>query len=589
MGSSNPSLLAEGPVLVVGAGPIGLLTAYQLAKRGVQTILVERNHDTTRWPKMDITNARSMELLNHIGLADELKKLGLLAPSNDTINQWNISNTIPPGVDEKFSLNCVFSTGLSEGGEAIAKWDLPSPLEMRQRIHERNDGSMPSQAWLRCSQILFEAWLKPLVEAHPLVKSFSGMKFERLTEHADHVESTITHVDTGVEHLVRSQYVIGCDGAGSRVRKSVGINLTGAPIGNRNLLVHFKSSDLGILHRQGQFWHLFLSTGACVINQDEKDTWTIHMPLAPDADLETLNAEEMVFAALGDAGQPQRFTIDKILVTSAWNANLSVADTYSTKSRRVLLAGDSAHQNIPFGGYGMNTGVGDAYDLGWKLAMVLQGQCGERLLESYEIERRPVAIRNVAMSGTNVEMHMKYVSWVRGEPAGTVRSETPAGKDLRERIRSHVLAHDGENKYLGIEMGYRHTTSPVIVPDGDPKEQPPWTARDYFPSTWPGARAPHVYLNDGVTSIFERFGFDFTVVDFTEEGRVGEEFSAVAARLEIPLSVLHLPQEKHARQVWERDVVLIRPDHHVSWRSNVSQPPSREEIENALLISSGRR
>lgn len=107
------------------------------------------------------------------------------------------------------------------------------------------------------------------------------------------------------------------------------------------LLVHFKSSDLGVLHRQGQFWHLFFSKAACVISQDERDTWTIHIPLAPDVDTETLNAEEMVYAAVGDEGEPQRFKIDKIFVTSVWSASLSVADDYFTKSKRVILAGDS--------------------------------------------------------------------------------------------------------------------------------------------------------------------------------------------------------------------------------------------------------
>jgi FAD-dependent monooxygenase len=249
----------------------------------------------------------------------------------------------------------------------------------------------------------------------------------------------------------------------------------------------------------------------------------------------------------------------------------------------------TAHQNIPFGGYGMNTGLGDAYDLGWKLAMVLHKQGGEKLLDSYEVERRPVAIRNVSKSGINAEVHMKYASWVNAEPAGTIRSETPAGRNLRERLRSHVLTDDGENKNLGIEMGYRHSKSPVIVPDGNPNDEPIWTEKDYFPSTWPGARAPHVYLNDGVTPIFDLLGFDFTLVDFTGDGSVGKEFAVVATRLDIPLSLLHLPNEKHARQIWERDIVLVRPDHHVSWRSNVSQSPNQVEIEDILLVSSGRK
>lgn len=237
----------------------------------------------------------------------------------------------------------------------------------------------------------------------------------------------------------------------------------------------------------------------------------------------------------------------------------------------------------------MNTGLGDAYDLGWKLPMFLSGQGGDALLDSYEIERRPVAIRNVAMSGTNAGVHLKYASWVHEEPLRGVGSNTAARKELHERIRDHVVTNDGENKSLGIEMGYRHSTSPIIVADGTVEKEPAWTEREYFPSTWPGARAPHVLLKDHVTAIFDLLGPDYTVVDFTDEGRVAREFSVIAARLEVPLAILHLPEEEHAQRIWERDTVLVRPDQHVSWRGNSSQPPSLSEIEYILLVSSGRQ
>lgn len=145
-----------------------------------------------------------------------------------------------------------------------------------------------------------------------------------------------------------------------------------------------------------------------------------------------------------------------------------------------------AHQNIPFGGYGMNTGLGDAYDIGWKLAMFLNGQGGERLLESYEAERRSVAVRNVAMSGRHAQVHMDYAGWVRQTSEGEVRSDSPEGQALRERIRSHVCANDGENKSLGIEMGYRLSSS-IILLEEDPVNEPKWSERDYVATTWPGS------------------------------------------------------------------------------------------------------
>lgn len=242
----------------------------------------------------------------------------------------------------------------------------------------------------------------------------------------------------------------------------------------------------------------------------------------------------------------------------------------------------------------MNTGLGDAYDIGWKLAAVLNGTGGEFLLDSFEIERRPVAIRNVDMSGVHTQVHMKYVEWVKQEAPGTVLSSTEQGEELRDRIKAHVLANDGENQDLGIEMGYRNNGSPVVVtdraPDGETEKEPQWNVRDYIPSTWPGARAPHVFLNDGETSIYDLFGPDYSLVDFTQNGHFAKEFATASSRLGIPLTVVHLPEEKHARKIWERDVVLVRPDLHVSWRSAVGLTSHwQTPIEDILLISTGKK
>lgn len=237
----------------------------------------------------------------------------------------------------------------------------------------------------------------------------------------------------------------------------------------------------------------------------------------------------------------------------------------------------------------MNTGVGDAYDIGWKLAAFLNSQGGEALLDSYEIERRPVALRNVAMSGSNAEVHLKYVTWVRQETPGLVRSNTLDGRKFRDRIRAHVLANDGENKSLGIEMGYRNDMSPVIVYDSRPQKEPEWTQRNYYPSTWPGARAPHVFLSDGVTPIYDLLGPDYTLVDFTADGLNAKEFATIAIQLKVPLSTVHLPDEAHVRQIWERDAVLLRPDLHVAWRGDGEQPPKPTAIEDILRISAGKQ
>ncbi|PYH37631.1 monooxygenase [Aspergillus neoniger CBS 115656] len=537
----------EAPVLVVGAGPIGMITAFQLAKRGIRTVLVERNLETTKWLKMDITNPRSMELLQRLGLADGLRE---------------------KGVPSQFSFDCIFSTGLSPGGQALAKWDLPSPDQQAKRIRNNCDGTMPRYPYQRCSQSIFESWLKTLIQEEPLINSYFGMKFEAMTESTEKALSTVINIVTGAKHVIESQYVVGCDGASSRVRTSTGIKLTTSPISGPTLLVHLKSRDLEVIHRQGQFWHLFLSKGSVVITQDEKDTWTIHTPIPPDTDLADIDIEKAVYAALGDSGPPQPITIDKIL-------------QFRSPKKRVFLAGDSAHQNIPFGGYGMNTGLGDAYDIGWKLAMFLNDQGGERLLESYETERRPVAVRNVAMSGRHAQVHMNYAGWVRQTSEGEVRSNSPEGQALRERIRCHVYANDGENKSLGIEMGYRLSSS-IILLEEDPIKEPRCSERDYVATTWPGSRVPNIMLKDGV-SIHDRLGPDFTLVDFTIDGAYAKELDRATPKVTKRLTIVHLPQETMARKLWERSAVLVRPDMHVAWRSGETDVPwSKEDTERVL-------
>ncbi|KAE8378186.1 FAD binding domain-containing protein [Aspergillus bertholletiae] len=562
----------EVPVLVVGGGPVGLLTAWQLAFHGIKCMLAERNVTTTQWPKMDITNCRSMELLKSLGLADKLRE---------------------HGVSQDKSFDVIFSSGLGDGGERIAKWDLPGPDEWRSRIRDKNDGSMPREPYQRCSQAVFEAWLKPLLDEHPLVDTFFGLKFESLTEKEDGVTSELVDV-AGRKHFVYSKYVIGCDGGGSRVRRNVEINLSGGPVPGKMHLVHFKSRDLDRLHRQGQFWHIFFTNGSCIISQDELDTWTVHLALPLEVETNQLDPYEVICRVLGGTSGPLEIQVDEILLHNTWRPNLAVADSYRTPKGRVFLAGDSAHQNIPTGGYGMNTGVADAFDIGWKLAAVLNGYGGEHLLASYEVERRPVALRNVERSGVHASVHRQYSEWVAQKGLNCLLKDTSEARELKKKIADFVQEHDGENKDHGIEMGYIFPNSPVIISDGDPETFETtnvWPARNYTPSTIPGRRAPHVWLQDGQTSIVDLYGKGFTVVDFTASGEISRCFEEVASRLQVPLMRVHLPDECNVRDIWQCAAAILRPDGFVAWRhsSFKSEPLSDEEVEDILQVVVGQR
>ncbi|KAL7931347.1 hypothetical protein V8C35DRAFT_323774 [Trichoderma chlorosporum] len=556
----------ETPVLVVGGGPAGLILSLQLARYGVHCMLVERNLDTTKWPKMDMTNCRSMELFNRLGISEGLRQIGV--PSH-------------------YPFDVLLSSGLSEGGEEIARMDLDSVDAWRQRIQTQNDGSLPREPYQRCSQAVLEAWLKPRIQAEKFIDDHFGLKFESLTETDEGAESKLVDVVTGEQHIVHSKYVVGCDGAGSRVRKSVGINLLGGQIPGGLLLIHFKSRDITRLHKQGRFWHLLFVSGAALIAQDEVDTWTIHTSIPIDADWEKIDPEEAIYNALGGLSAPYPIKVDKILVKSSWRPNVCVAENFVTPGGRVFLAGDSAHQNIPAGGYGMNTAVGDSFDLGWKLAATLKQYGGKDLLKSYEVERLPVAVRNINHSGTTWSVWAGIWARYAEARANNLLSNPKEIEAMNVSSAETWQANDGENKDHGIELGYRYNASPIVVPDAEVTE-PKWEARHYIPSTWPGARPPHVFLSDGKTSIFDLFGQGYTIVDFSEEGKWADSFTKAAERLRIPIKAVHLPHETHAQKIWERTAVLVRPDDHVSWRLPLDEATFDGGVDKVLKIAVGQ-
>lgn len=473
--------------------------------------------------------------------------------------------------------------------------------EYRKRINETNDGTQPLEPWQRLSQVIFERWLRNLCDKDPLIDLRYGWMVESVKESADKVTTTVSHATTGVTTTIVSKYIAGCDGANSRVRRSLELPLDGGPIPGFVLLVHFKSKDLSRLHRHGRFWHVFFfqesgEFSGAIIAQDEVDTWTIHMFLPLDADETKIDSHEAIYSILGGSHGPYPIKVDEILVRSTWRPNIAVARSWSSPHRRVFLAGDSAHQLIPTGGYGMNTGIGDAYDLGWKLASVINDSAGAALLDSYENERRPVAMRNSERSGVHLETHQKAGALLGGVSIDELNSETPEGRGARERIHKHYQEHSGENTDLGIEMGFRHQ-SLVIVPDTDKTaaDEPEWSPDRYTPTTWPGSRAPHVFLKDGETPIFDLFHpTGWTLVTFAADEEAARAHAAAAqqatdAALQLNIRFKHLllTDESHAAKLWEKNFVLIRPDHHVAWRGETLSSP--EHARDILETVTGRK
>ena len=289
----------------------------------------------------------------------------------------------------------------------------------------------------------------------------------------------------------------------------------------------------------------------------------MHLFLPLDVDTDKIDSKDAIYRALGGLYDDFIIEIDEILVRSVWRPNIAVTRKWHSPNYRVFLAGDSAHQNIPTGGYGMNMGIGDAFDLGWKLAAVINGQGGDGLLVAYEAERRPVALRNVEHSGVHFKVHQDLESIIAGQDPKRVDAASDEGAGLREKIHLHYQRHDGENKDFGIEMGYRYK-SPVIIQEANEME-PLFDPHQFVPTTWPGGRAPSLFLSNG-TAIYDIFDKHWTLLSFSAEDSGANHLVNAAKQQNTPLTLVDVSKDGHAKAIYEKPLVLIRPDHHVAWR-----------------------
>jgi FAD-dependent monooxygenase len=283
-----------------------------------------------------------------------------------------------------------------------------------------------------------------------------------------------------------------------------------------------------------------------------------------------ISSEDAVYSVLGGMGDPYPIQIDEILVRSTWTPNVAVAKTYSGSQQRILLAGDACHQTVPTGGYGMNLGIAEAFDLGWKLAAIINGWGGPQLLSSYEEERRPVALLSLQWSKGHMGKIMA-LSAALGLEADVINSLDEKGQKMRSAMHHYAQQNDGHNKSIGVEMGYSYNSRIICAPGKiDHKSTPPdFDSRRYSPTTYPGYRAPHVFLKDG-TPIFDKYSKEFTLIDFDNEQKslATAYFYNAAKKHNIPLEVVKLTGESHASAIWRANLVLIRPDGFVSWHGD---------------------
>jgi 2-polyprenyl-6-methoxyphenol hydroxylase-like FAD-dependent oxidoreductase len=518
--------MVETQVLIVGAGPVGLTLALDLGQRGVRCTLIERNESSIQLPKMERCNARTMEIYRRLGIAEKVRDAGL-------------PRTAPMDVFLAPSMS----------GPPIVRLPYPSVAEAKAEIAAHNDGR-PLEPYQLISQYTLEPLLRSIVEAQPSVTVRFGWELTSFTQDAG---SVLARVGTAKrrEETIRAAYLVGCDGGSSTVRKQLGIRLQGE--GNiRNLRqALFHCPDLYERIPMGKGRHYHIAEGPLfpfIILQDSTRHWTLHAAAASDREMAEIFRRSL--------DMPIEF---EMLSVNEWTQHLLCAERYG--EGRVFIAGDAAHLVIPTGGLGMNTGVGDAIDLSWKLAATLAGWGGPRLLASYEEERRPIGLRNVKASGAAMSGRL---SW-RGAYHPDIRKNTPAGAAIRAEMASRFDVEQRKvTEILGIEAGYRYVGSPLIWRE-DGAGPDPDNSR-YVPTTWPGARLPHVWLNDGA-ALHDRLGPGYTLLRLagsqTDVSGLERALRATGA----PLDVLDI-HDQPVREIAGFDLLLVRPDLHVVWRGN---------------------
>jgi 2-polyprenyl-6-methoxyphenol hydroxylase-like FAD-dependent oxidoreductase len=515
--------------VIVGAGPVGLALAADLGWRGVPCILIEQSDGSVFQPRMDMVGIRTMEFCRRWGIVDWVENAGY--------------NRDYP---QDYAWVSQLQGGYEFGREHFPSVkDEPRPPESPQKRE-------------RCPQNFFDPVLARFAKSTDKVQVRYQIEYLSHAEHATGVTVRVRNLVSGEDECIECQYLVGCDGGASRVKEALGIKMSGEPALTYTTNAIIECEGLERLHdKKPGYRYIFIGpegTWSTVVAINGRNWW--RFSIVGDNTIRTLSEEEVSQAFRRAVGR-EDFEF-KVISVMPWIRRQLVADSYGTS--RVVIAGDAAHLTSPTGGFGMNMGIQDSVDLGWKLQAVVDGWGGPHLIASYEIERRPVAIRNVNEATNN----LKLMLTPREKLSPLVFESGKEGDQARKEFGDAYTAMMKREWYTnGIHLGFRYEGSPIIVPDGTP--EPEDTVSTYEQVARPGHRAPHVWLSPN-RSTLDLFGRGFILLRF--DPRVPVEGIISAAKLGgIPFEVIDIDNAE-ARTLYATKLVLVRPDGHVAWRDD---------------------
>ncbi len=533
--------MEEQQVIIIGAGPVGLTAAMDLAKRGINVTVVEsRAEDEPADAKCNTVAARTLEIFRSLGISNEVRAAGLLDdfPTDvlycTTINGEEITRIELPSRNERFGTD-----GHSAPGYLDSNWETPEPV-------------------VRVSQF----YLNPILYQH-------AKSFERITlmpetafiRYEDSSGGVTVHCErrSGESIVLKGRYLIGCDGASSAIRKQMGVRLQGdTEIGKmRSTLVRCRAiKDLFPARPAWMTWTLNQRVRGTVVAIDGDELWLIHRMVDLDKPYESLDHEQSLRDVLG---VDKDFSWEEIHHQD-WTARRMVAERF--RDNNVFVCGDAAHIWVPFAGYGMNAGIADCTNLSWMMAAVLNGHADESILSAHERERHPITeqVSHFAMGKAQ-----EYLDRAQNRPI-------PKILEKRNFIARFVRKQLGKTLYdmnapqfacSGLNFGYYYDNSPIVAYDGE--SAPQYEMGEYTSSTVPGCRMPHYWI-DGKTSLYDALGLNYTLLKFDDSVDVSA-LEAAAERLGFPVDILSCDAPKGA--AWNKTkLVLVRPDQHVAWRGD---------------------
>jgi len=534
-------------VCIVGGGPVGLCLGMDLAWRGIDVVIIEQRHaGEPPSVKCNHISARTMEAFRRLGFVKDVRNAGL---------------------PDDYPNDVVFRTRAT--GYELTRIPIPCRRD-RYSSREGPDTHWPTpEPAHRINQIFFE----PILYRHAIqMTSLTVINRACVTgvaQDADRAEAHVTNLDTGETFALECEYLIGCDGGRSGVRRQIGAELAGDAVIQRVQSSYIRAPALRELITPPPAWMSYLynpDRAGNLVAIDGRETWLLHnYLLADEADFESVDRDRCLRALLGVSGDFEY----ELLAKEDWIGRRLVAD--KLRSGRVFICGDAAHLWVPYAGYGMNAGIADAMNLSWMLAAHLKGWAPEAILDAYERERLPITdqVSRFAMS------HAKGAIYERTHLPPELEEDTPAGAVARESVGKAAYALNVQQfACAGLNFGYFYDASPIIAYDGE--AQPRYSMSEYTPSTVPGCRAPHLWLEAG-RSLYDAMGPDYTLLRF-DPALDPSELTRAAEAVGLPLAVLEV-REQPAPPLYRHKLVLVRPDQHIAWRGDAAPPHPRALID----------